>query len=396
MIGDGSPDLFIKAIGMLTIVLTFLVIYYLINIGNRFVDNEKKIAIKNKWILVTFLLLIGSYSLYVFLERNPFLYDILTTVIVSIVLAYAINPLINKLEEKGIKRLYGVLIIYISILAIFFILAFLIIPRSGKELKRLFTDMPLYFNQLSNLVDNIYKEYSSILGGLPPIFNDIEKVIMENFAEIQDSLIEGIKSFLGAIVGMTSKIINIILTPILTLYFLVDKEVFVKKFKKAIPKRFREDTIYLASTIDNSLSKFIKGRLLMSLYVGVFTSVMLWILGVDFAIVIGFITGLFDIVPYIGPFIGYIPALFFAFLESPIKAVWVSILFVFIQWAENNLLGPKILGENMGIHPLVILLSIIIGGGIFGVFGMIIAIPLVAVSKIIYEFILYKLQSQEN
>lgn len=396
MIGDGSPDLFIKAIGMLTIVLTFLVIYYLINIGNRFVDNEKKIAIKNKWILVTFLLLIGSYSLYVFLERNPFLYDILTTVIVSIVLAYAINPLINKLEEKGIKRLYGVLIIYISILAIFFILAFLIIPRSGKELKRLFTDMPLYFNQLSNLVDNIYKEYSSILGGLPPIFNDIEKVIMENFAEIQDSLIEGIKSFLGAIVGMTSKIINIILTPILTLYFLVDKEVFVKKLKKAIPKRFREDTIYLASTIDNSLSKFIKGRLLMSLYVGVFTSVMLWILGVDFAIVIGFITGLFDIVPYIGPFIGYIPALFFAFLESPIKAVWVSILFVFIQWAENNLLGPKILGENMGIHPLVILLSIIIGGGIFGVFGMIIAIPLVAVSKIIYEFILYKLQSQEN
>ncbi len=396
MIGDGSPDLFIKAIGMLTIVLTFLVIYYLINIGNRFVDNEKKIAIKNKWILVTFLLLIGSYSLYVFLERNPFLYDILTTVIVSIVLAYAINPLINKLEEKGIKRLYGVLIVYISILAIFFILAFLIIPRSGKELKRLFTDMPLYFNQLSNLVDNIYKEYSSILGGLPPIFNDIEKVIMENFAEIQDSLIEGIKSFLGAIVGMTSKIINIILTPILTLYFLVDKEVFVKKLKKAIPKRFREDTIYLASTIDNSLSKFIKGRLLMSLYVGVFTSVMLWILGVDFAIVIGFITGLFDIVPYIGPFIGYIPALFFAFLESPIKAVWVSILFVFIQWAENNLLGPKILGENMGIHPLVILLSIIIGGGIFGVFGMIIAIPLVAVSKIIYEFILYKLQSQEN
>lgn len=396
MFGDGSPDIFIKAIGILSIILTFLAIYYLVNIGNRFVDKDKQLKVKNKWILVSFLLLIGSYLVIVFLNRNPFLYDILTTIIISIVLAYALDPLVSKLEEKGIKRLYGVLIIYVSILAIFFILSFLIIPKSGKEIKRLFTDMPIYLNQLSKLIDNIYLEYSSILGGLPPMFNDIEKVIMENVAQIQDVLVEGIKNFLGSIIGMTSKIINIILTPILTLYFLVDKDYFAGKLKGLIPKRFRKDTVYLASTIDESLSKFIKGRLLMSLYVGVFTTIMLLILGVDFAFVIGFITGLFDIVPYIGPLFGYVPAMFFGFLESPIKALWVSILFVFIQWAENNLLGPKILGENMGIHPLVILLSIIIGGGIFGVFGMIVAIPLVAVIKIIYEFIKMKVKAEEN
>lgn len=396
MIGQGSPDIFIKAIGILSITLTFLVIYYLINIGNRFVAKDKMIIIKNKWILQVFLALISFYIIYRFLKTNPFIYDIFITIIISIVLAYTLNPLINKLEKRGVKRLEGVLIIYISILGIFFILAFLIIPKSGREIKRLVTDLPIYFDQLSDLIDSLYSKYYSTLGGLPPMFQGIEDVVMENIVKIESVVVEGLKSFVGTIIGMTSKIINIILTPILTLYFLVDKDHFVKMIKGWIPKKHRKDTIYLATTIDKSLSSFIKGRLLMSLYVGVFTSIMLFILGVDFAFVIGFVTGLFDIVPYIGPAMGFIPAIFFAFIESPIKAVWVSILFVVIQWGENNVLAPKIIGENMGIHPLVILLAIIIGGGVFGVFGMIISVPLVAVFKIIYEFVKGKIKAYKN
>ncbi len=105
-------------------------------------------------------------------------------------------------------------------------------------------------------------------------------------------------------------------------------------------------------------------------------------------------TGIFDIIPYIGPLIGFIPALFFGFIESPIKAVWVSILFLVIQWGENNILAPKIIGDSMGIHSLVIFLAIIIGGGVFGVFGMIVSVPLVAVFKIIYEFIKNKIKTR--
>lgn len=396
MVGQGSPDIFIKAIGILTIILTFLVIYYLINIGNRFVKDEKEINIKNKWILVVFISLISFYFIYMFIKRNPFLYDIFITTIVSMVLAYALNPLVNKLENRGIKRTYGVLIIYLSILAIFFILAFLIIPQSGREIKRLFTNLPLYFDQGSDIVDKIYKEYESILGGLPPVFSDIEKVLMENITRIQNILLETLKSFIGIIMGMTSKIINIVLTPILTLYFLVDKDYFREKIKTLMPKKHREDIIYLATTIDRSLSQFIKGRLLMSLYVGIFTTVMLFILGIDFAFVIGLMTGIFDIIPYIGPFIGFIPALFFGFIESPIKAVWVSMLFLVIQWGGNNILAPKIIGESMGIHPMVIFLAIIVGGGIFGVFGMIVSVPLVAVFKIIYEFAKSKIKIRVN
>lgn len=383
----GPPDFIIKAIWILLTILIFLTIYYLINIGNNYVNKKKQINITNKNIGFILLSLIIAYSLYKFFNRYTFLYDIFITVIASIIIAYAINPLINKLEKKNINRLEGVLIVYISIVAVFLILAFLVIPKSGRELKRLVNDLPKYFEELSRLFDGIYTRYYSTLGDLPPIFQGIETAVMDNIVNLEIFISNALRGFVAGVIGMASKVVSIILTPILTLYFLVDKNYFKEKIIKMIPDRYRKDVLKLSNSIDFSISQFIKGRLIMSLYVGVATTIMLFILGIDFAIVIGFITGLFDIVPYIGPLMGFIPAVFFAFISKPIKAIWVSIFFIFIQWAENNILGPKIIGENMGMHPMVILLSIIVGGGIFGVFGMFISVPIVAISKIIFLYI---------
>ncbi len=383
----GPPDFFIKAIWVLMTLLLSLIIYYLVNIGNNYVSDQKQINIKNKNIILTLVFLVLSYIMYKFLNKYTFIGDILVTVIASAVIAYALNPLINKLEKKNINRLEGVLIVYISILGIFFILAFLVIPKSGRELKRLVNDLPKYFEQLSDLFDGIYTRYYSTLGDLPPIFQGIETVVMDNIVNLENFISGALQGFVGGVIGMASKVVSIVLTPILTLYFLVDKDYFKEKAAKLIPFKYREDVLRVSNSIDISLSQFIKGRLIMSLYVGVATTIMLFLLGIDFALVIGFITGLFDIVPYIGPFMGFLPAVFFAFIAKPIKALWVSLIFVLIQWVENNILGPKVIGENMGMHPIVILLSIIIGGGIFGVFGMIISVPLVAIGKIIYSYI---------
>jgi predicted PurR-regulated permease PerM len=124
----------------------------------------------------------------------------------------------------------------------------------------------------------------------------------------------------------------------------------------------------------------------MAVMVGIATTIFLFLMGIEFAIVIGFITGLADIVPYIGPFLGFLPAVIFAFISSPIKAVWVGVFFILIQWMENNILGPKVLGKTTGMHPLTILLAIIVGGTIFGVMGMILSVPAVSVSIILFNY----------
>ena len=370
--------------------LLALSIYYLINIGNKHVHDGKQLKVNNKKIIIVLLLLILLYSFTMLLRRYQFINDIFITLIASIIIAYAFNPIIDYFERKNIKRSLGVLILYLLILALILVLGVAVVPNSGRAVRTLVSNLPMYFEQLSDFFDSFYTGYYSTLGGLPPVFEGIENIVMESIVKLEQWVSDSLTSFVGGIISVVSKLVSIILIPILVMYFLVHKIYFREIVKKLIPSKYREDTLYLASVIDLSLKQFIKGRLLMSLYAGVMTTILLLVLGIEFPFVIGFITGIADIVPYIGPFLGYLPAIFFAAISEPIKILWISIFWVIIQWTENNIVAPKIIGENMGMHPMIILLSIIIGGGIFGIFGMILSVPLVAIIKIIGVYIIEK------
>lgn len=142
--------------------------------------------------------------------------------------------------------------------------------------------------------------------------------------------------------------------------------------------------------MDKSISQFIRGRIIVGIFVGITTTIALFILNIDFAFSIGMLAGIADIIPYFGPVIGIIPAVFFALLEGPLKALWVIITFTTIQQIENNIITPKVVGESVGIHPVTVIISLILGGGFFGILGMILAIPVVAVVKILYSYIVEK------
>ena len=385
-----------KSIIILLITLTFLIIYYLINIGNTFIPYSKRIRLKDKKILSVALGLLCFFVLYYLFKKYSILSDTLYTIIFSAILAYILNPLVNYLEQKGVKRVYGVLILYLIILGCIMILAFLIVPKSSREIKRLAVDMPKYIENISGGIDYLYDKYYLTIGGLPDIFQGVQQIVMENLIGIEEMVVNGLKNFFLALINVFSKVVSLILTPILTFYFLVDKEYFLNKIKKLIPKNQKQKTLDLLRDIDISLSKFVRGKIILAAAVGVATSIMLLILGVDFALFIGFITAIADVIPYIGPFIGFVPAFFFALVMSPIKALWVAIFFVFIQWLQNNILAPKIIGDTTGIHPMVILFSIIIGGGIFGVLGMILSVPVVAISVILFDFIKKEIEYRRN
>ena len=142
----------------------------------------------------------------------------------------------------------------------------------------------------------------------------------------------------------------------------------------------------MAKDIDISLSQFVRGRLLMAVFVGVTTTIFLFIFNIEFAIVIGLITGIADIIPYIGPFMGFLPAVLLALMQGPVAAVRIAIVFVLIQWVENNLLGPKLLGDSTGLHPFVVLMCLVIGGSLFGFLGMIFSVPIVSAARIIWIY----------
>lgn len=383
---NSPPSLFVNLVWILSALLLALVIYYLINIGNGFVPGKKVIKYNTRLILWVIISLFGIYFVTLIFRRYTLVADTFYTIIISMILAYFLNPLVNFFEKRGLKRTFATITVYLLILAVISILSVSVLPRTGQEIKRLVANFPGYVNTVSLWITNMYSGYSDILIEMPELMTSIEDVISQNLERIQSGIANGIERFVLSMIGLFTRIISWILTPILTFYFLVDKEHFIDKFRRVIPKKHKEEILELLREIDSAMSQFIRGRLLMAVMVGIATTVFLFLMGIEFAIVIGFITGLADIVPYIGPFLGFLPAVIFAFISSPIKALWVGVFFILIQWMENNILGPKVLGKTTGMHPLTILLAIIVGGTIFGVMGMILSVPAVSVSIILFNY----------
>lgn len=384
------PDLFVKLVWILLTVLLFLVSYYLINIGNNFVDKRKKIKYDTKILVAIASIFAVIYVIYELFSKFTILSDILLAIIMSVILAYFLNPLVNYLQKRGLKRVVSTAIVYIGIVIVLIILLVTFIPRTIDEIKNLAENSSVYISNFNAFIDRIYSIYSNVLGDTPELLKSIEEVIESNTQKLQDSISNGLANLVSGISGFLSKAVTLILIPIITFYFLIDKNYFVKKVKENIPERYKDDILGLSQQINDVMNQFIKGRFFMAIFVGTMTAIFLLIMDVQFAIVIGFITAIADIVPYIGPFLGFLPAVFLAFFSSPLKALWVAVFFVVIQWVENNILAPKVLGQSIGLHPLTVLLALIIGGGIFGVLGMILAVPVTAIMMILFKFIINK------
>lgn len=414
----------VYAIVTLSILLLSLMIYYLINIGNRFIEGDKRIKIDLKLIIKIFIAIVILYLVTIIFEKYTILGYTLWSLIIGIIFAYVIDPIVNFLERKGIKRPFGVIIVYITTLIVFAILLVTVIPKTITEITNLLASLPpmidsmsrgltkffyklaedyninlppSFLNMLSGTTDGVSKSAKLVTNSQDPLtnmFNSFSNAITNILGNVQKSALDSLRSVVVKLYGLVTSTLKIVLVLIFSFYFSIGKEKYLKSFKKSIPNKYRDDVNYLAVRINASLQQFIRGRLLLALFVGFLTMIYLLILRVDFAIVIGMITCIADIIPYIGPFLGFVPAVLFAFMDAPLKALWVSILFIIIQWAENNILAPKLIGDSTGLNPLAVLISIIIGGGIFGIWGMVVSVPLVSIILILLDF--FKLKYNEN
>ena len=415
-ISGNASRFMIYAIAILSIILVFLTIYYLINIGNKHIESKKRINLDLPIIIKIFFGILIFYSIIVIFKKFSILGYTLSCVIIAVIFAYIIDPLVNYLERKGIKRQFGVIIVYITVILIFAVLIISVIPKTINEISNLLTSLPDMVDTLTKnvngsmseffakfnveLPDNfidVYKKSNPKVEGnvetpeiVSNILDSITKAVNKLVGNMQESLMKSASNLLSKLYGLVTGAFRLLLVLIFSFYFSVDKEKFTLKLKKAIPNKHRKDVTYLATRIDTALQQFIRGRLLMAIFVGVLTMIYLLILRVDFAIIIGLITCVADIIPYIGPFLGCAPAVLFAFMDSPIKALWVLILFVLIQWVENNILAPKLIGDSTGLSPLIVLISIIIGGGLFGVWGMVISVPITSIIFILVDFVKIK------
>lgn len=367
------------------IILLSTMIYYLINIGNKNVNPKNRIVLDLETIR-RFIIIVGILLFLIYLmTKYPIILHTIITIIISAVIAYVINPLVKILQKKGIRRDFSIILVYILIVGIFVMLFVMMIPSTIKQLTYFANRIPMIIDQLREwahrLQESIFKNNVH--------FREMNVQITEKISEIlyrfQD---QALSSLMVKDSGSTviKNLSRVILVPVLSFYFINDKEHIIAGIKGIIPQKRKARFLSLMQEIDNVNSGFVRGRLIMALFVGVATGIFLFLCGLDFAIIIGIITCIADIIPYVGPFLGFLPAIILALIQSPFKALLVAFGFVAIQWLENNIIAPKVLSKRVGLNPVVILVCLIVGGGMFGFVGMIIAVPIVATLKTIYTF----------
>jgi len=303
-------------------------------------------------------------------------------------IAYLINPLVNAIQRRGTPRPAAILLAYLALLFVAVGVFLYGVPRIIEQLNGLSETIPLYTEQAHGFIQSIQARYTDL--GIP---DGMRQVIDERIHWLEDSILQLVRTAVAVLIGTVGYVFKILLSPVLSFYFLKDLELIKRKAILAVPEEWREEIVDLFKEIDQVLGSFIRGYFLVAAIVGGLTAVAMALLGVEFALMLGLFAGLTELIPYFGPVIGAVPAVGFTILKSKWLAAKVVFAFFIIHQLEGNIISPKILGDKVGLHPLMVIFSLLAGGELYGLAGMLLAVPAAAVLRVIIKFIYLKVNT---
>lgn len=345
--------------------------------------NYRKIGI------ISLLLIIASLGYFIFANSEKIV-TIITPFIIGLIIAYLLNPLVIRLEKRKVPR--GIAISLIALLFIIIIVVFLnwFVPILYSNTADLISNIPNYTKHYNNVLNWLQLQVNYSM--LPQQAKDIIiSQAKESITYIEGMLITILKNSLGAMSGIFSFLLNFLLGIFIAIYFIKDIDFFKMQVKGLIPKKWRGTVSATAGEINVVISRYIQGQLLVLAIVAALETIGLAIAGVKYSLVLGIIGGIANIIPYFGPFIGAVPAVVVALIDSPVKALFAILVFLIVQQIDNSMISPRVMGQSMGLHPITIIFVILFFGTFFGVVGMILAVPLTAILKVIGKKILEKI-----
>ena len=299
--------------------------------------------------------------------------DIMLIVFISIVFAAAVDPWIDKLERFKIPRAVGILTIYLVVLAIFVICIGLLVPPIIEQIKSISEAFPEYYDKLISAF-TVVQEYSQKYG----VENSV-KDSLESLTGTLTQLTSGIFSASSKIFGGFISLFGVL---VLTFYMTIEESGMKKFFRAIAPSKYQPYIMQKANQIQAKMGLWLRGQLILSLVIFLITFIGLAILRVEYALVFALIAGVTEFIPYVGPFIGAVPAVLITLGHDPLKAIGVIILYIVIQQLENQILVPKVMQKTVGLNPIVVIIVMLIGAKIAGVVGLLLAVPATTIVKI--------------
>lgn len=302
--------------------------------------------------------------------------EVLVPVLVGLLIAYLLHPIVQVLERRRVPRLIAVLLIYASFVLIIAIAVVNAIPIFTKQLVELSDDLPRltewYYKWMSEWEAHKYFLPDSISHG-------VDRVIIQSHERMSHTVTQFVNNARNSL----GKVLAYAVVPFIAFYLLKDMKELHETGMSIVPRAYRKQVLVVLRDINESLGNYIHGQMMVALIVGLFAYLGYWWVGMPYPFVLATFVCLTNIIPYIGPLIGAAPAVVVALTISTKTLLLVLAVNIVIQVVEGNILSPNIVGRSLHLHPLLIIMALLVGEAVGGIIGLIVAVPVLAVCKVV-------------
>lgn len=298
--------------------------------------------------------------------------DVLVIVFMAIVIASAIEPATNWMESKKIPRLLSVLVLYLLVFGLVVFLLSLIVPFISAEVGQMTQVLPKFLSQISGALEkaqqttnNRYFDFMSEIQNILDSFTQFLQTISSSVMNLIVNIFGGVLSFVAVI--------------IISFYLSVMRQGVSSFIKSVLSEKYENYVVGLWRRSEHKVGRWLQGQLLLSLSVGLMVFVGLSLFHLKYALLLGIVAMLLEIIPIAGPVLSAIPGVILAFAQSPTLGVWVLIFYIVVQQIESHVFAPLILGKTLGLNPITVIIALLIGGKVAGILGIILAVPVAVV-----------------
>lgn len=347
--------------------------------------NSKLLFWSVELLVVATLILVSTKIGFIFQPVVTFFTTLFAPVLIAGFLYYLLNPVVNLLTKlTKMKRILAIAIVLLLLLGIIIWTILAVIPSLVNQLTSLAESMPSFVKAVRNWALDLAKN---------PIFNDvdIEKQIDKlniSYGGLIQQFINGLSTSLGSIVGgIASTAMLVVTVPFILFYMLKDGHRLVPNVQRFFPENRRTQIVELLAEMNKTLSNYISGQAIECIFVATGTFIGYLLIGLDYAFLFGMLAGVTNLIPYLGPYLGLLPAVAVSIFHSPVQALLCCVVVLVVQQIDGNIIYPNVIGKSLQIHPLTIILILLVAGNIAGLLGIFLGVPFYAICRTIVIFL---------
>ena len=329
---------------------------------------------------------------------NPLLIifkTIFAPILLALILYYLLDPIVNFFEKKGIKRIFSILGIAIVLLLLVAAFSVWAVPKIYSQTANLMNDFPRHVDSFNLTLQDLVAG-TLLESPIEEVFGSLEDLVYQVINTLSDSLGD-IQRIVGDLFSTVSGFFVILFTsPIIAFFLLKDAKQFHRYFLKLLPPKFREDSNELGAILNSQVGDYLKGQFIVALANGLIVFAGFLIIGMPYGLPLAILVTITSVIPYIGPFIAFVPCAVIAVLHSFQMLIGLIIVWIVEQILNGNVIEPKVLGAQLKVHPVTIVLVLLVMGNLFGLFGLVFGIPTYTIFKAFGVFLFRKFKQRYN